>query len=99
MIETNGELFYDDYVFMDMTETNLISIVYLLYLFHLPILSVVDACLHVMYGDFIRMARFVVAADMAVVAGARATVVVPTLAVVAPEVVDVGADAPVVVSA
>ena len=51
------ELFYDDYVFMDMTETNLISVVHLLCLVHLlpvlHILSVVDTCLHVMYGDLI----------------------------------------------
>ena len=93
------ELFYDDYVFMDMTETNLISVVHLLCLVHLPILSVVDACLHVMYGDLIRMAGFVVAADMAVVAGAGATVVVPAVPIAAPKVVDVGADAPVVVPA
>ena len=89
------ELFYDDYVFMDMTKTNLISVVHLLCLVHLPILSVVDACLHVMYGDLIRMAGFVVA----VVAGDGATVAVLAVAVAAPEVVDVGADAPVVVPA
>ena len=83
------ELFYDDYVFMDMTETNLIYVVHLLCLVHLPILSVVDACLHVMYGDFIRMARFVVATDMVVVAGAGLASHVAAL-----EVVDVGADAP-----
>jgi len=99
MIETNGELFYDDYVFMDMTETNLISVVHLLCLVHLPILSVVDACLHVMYGDLIRMVGFVVAADMVVVACAGATIVVPAMAVATPKVVDVGADAPTVVLA
>ena len=88
------ELFYDDYVFMHMTETNLISVVHLLCLVHLPILSVVDACLHVMYGDLIRMAGFVVATDMAAVAGARATAIVLAVAVAAPKVVDVGADAP-----
>jgi len=83
------ELFYDDYVFVDMTETNLISVVHLLCLVHLPILSVVDACLHVMYGDLIRMAGFVGVADMAAMAGAR-----PAGAVAAPKVVDVGVDAP-----
>ena len=98
MTDTNVELFYDDYVFMDMTETNLISVV-LLCLVHLSILSVVDACLHVMYGDLIRMAGFVVATDMAAVAGARATAIVLAVAVAAPEVVDVGADAPTVVLA
>jgi len=91
--ETNVELFYDDYVFMDMTETNLISVV------HLHILFVVDAYLHMMYGDIIRMARFVVAADIATIVGARATAIVPAVAVAAPEVVDVGVDAPVVVPA
>ena len=50
-----------------------------------------------MYGDLIRMAGFVVAADMAVVAGAGATVVVPAVPIAAPKVVDVGADAPTVV--
>jgi hypothetical protein len=44
MTETNVDMFYDDYVFMDMTETNLISVVHLLCLVHLPILYVVDAC-------------------------------------------------------
>ena len=86
------ELFYDDYVFMDMTETNHISVVHLLCLVHLHILFVVDACLHVMYGDLIRMAGFVVAADMAIVAGAGPAGVVAT-----PKVVDVGANAPEVV--
>ena len=97
MTDTNVELFYDDHVFMDMTETNLISVVHLLCLVHLLILSVVDACLHVMYGDLIRMVGFVVAADMAAGAGAGATAAVPAVAVAAPEVVDVGADALVVV--
>ena len=90
------ELFYDDYVFMDMTETNLISVVHLLCLVHLPILFVVDACLHMMYGELIRMAGFMVAADMAAGAGAGATAAMPAVAVAAPEVVDVGADAPTV---
>ena len=53
-----------------MTETNLIFVVHLLCIVHLVpvlhILSVVDTCLHVMDGDLIRMAGFVVAADMAV---------------------------------
>ena len=93
------ELFYDDYVFMDMTETNHISVVHLLCLVHLHMLFVVDAYLHVMYGDLIRMAGFVVATDMAAVAGARATAIVLAVAVAAPEVVDVGVDAPVVVPA
>ena len=97
MTDTNVELFYDDHVFMDMTETNLISVVHLLCLVHLPILSIVDACLYVMYGDLIRMARFVVAIDMAAVASAGATAAMPAVVVVAPEVVDVGADAPAVV--
>ena len=91
------ELFYDDYVFMDMTETNHISVVHLLCLVHLHMLFVVDAYLHVMYGDLIRMARFVVAIDMAAVASAGATAAMPAVVVVAPEVVDVGADAPAVV--
>jgi hypothetical protein len=99
MTETNVELFYDDYVFMDMTETNLIFVVHLLCLVHLPVLSVVDARLHVMYGDLIRMARFVVAANMAAVAGAGVAVAGLAVAVAAPEVVDVGADAPEVVPA
>jgi hypothetical protein len=47
-----------------------------------------------MDGDLIRMAGFVVAADMAAVVGAR-----PTRAIAALEVVDVGADAPMVVHA
>ena len=75
--ETNVELFYDDYVFMDIAETNLISIVHLLCLVHLHILFVVDACLHVMYGDLIRMVGFVVAADTATVASAGATAAMP----------------------
>jgi len=47
-----------------------------------------------MDGDLIRMAGFVVAADMAAMASARPAGVVAT-----PEVVDVGADAPEVVPA
>ena len=74
---------------MDMTKTNLIYVVHLLCLVHLPILSVVDACLHVMYGDLIRMAGFVGATDIAAMASAR-----PAGAVAAPEVMNVGADAP-----
>ena len=93
------ELFYDDYVFMDMTETNHISVVHLLCLVHLHILFVVDACLHVMYGDLIRMVGFVVAADTATVASAGAAAAGPAAAVAAPEVVDVGADAPEVMPA
>ena len=50
-----------------------------------------------MYGDLIRMAGFVVAADMVAMAGARATAIVLAVAVAAPKVVDVGADAPTVV--
>jgi uncharacterized membrane protein len=99
MIETNVELFYDDYVFMDMAKTNLISVVHLLCLVHLLILSVVDAYLHVMYGDLIRMAGFVVAADMAAVASAGAAAAGPVVAIATPKVVDVGADAPKVLPA
>jgi hypothetical protein len=93
-IETNVELFYDDYVFIDMTKTNLIYVVHLLCLVHLPILYVVDAFLHVMYGDLIRMAGFVVAADMADVASAGVAAAGLAVVVATPEVVDVGADAP-----
>jgi hypothetical protein len=50
-----------------------------------------------MYGDLIRMAGFVVAADMAAVASARAVAARPAVAVAVPEVVDVGANAPEVV--
>jgi hypothetical protein len=99
MTETNVELFYDDYVFMDMTETNLIFVVHLLCLVHLPVLSVVDARLHVMYDDLIRMAGFVVAANMAAVAGAGVAAARLAMAVAAPKVVDVGADEPEVVPA
>ena len=83
---------------MDMTKTNLIYVVHLLCLVHLVpvlhILSIVDTCLHVMDGDLITMVGFAVAANMAVVAGARLVG-----AIAAPEVVDVGADAPKVVPA
>ena len=77
-----------------MTETNLIFVVHLLCLVHLPILSIVDSYLHLMYGGLIRMAGFVVAADMAAMASAG-----PVGAVATPKVVDVGANAPKVVPA
>jgi hypothetical protein len=52
-----------------------------------------------MYGDLIRMAGFVVAANMAAVAGAGVAATGLAVVVAAPEVVDVEADAPEVVPA
>ena len=63
------------------------------------LLSVVDIFLHVIDGDLIRMAGFVVATDMAAVASAGAAAAGPAVVVAAPEVVDVGADAPEVMPA